>query len=140
MQAWRPSILIKSRLQHRCSPVNIAKFSRTPPIFNNICERLLLHLPVSEKIFSSATSNTQPVRRKWFYRVKMFFLSFKVMCALFVALHLVTWRFYFAWLYLLFHLNPSRPCILESCSKIKINLNFNFHIYLWCLKRFYEGL
>ena len=32
---------IKKRLQHRCFPVNIAKFSRTP-ILKNICERLPL--------------------------------------------------------------------------------------------------
>ena len=32
------------------------------------------------------------------------------------------------------------PCILESCSWMKIKLNFYFHTSLWCLKRFYEGL
>ena len=32
---------IKKRLQHRCFPVNIAKFLRTF-ILKNICERLLL--------------------------------------------------------------------------------------------------
>ena len=32
---------IKIRLQHRCFPVNFAKFLRTP-ILKNICERLLL--------------------------------------------------------------------------------------------------
>ena len=32
---------IKKRLQHRCFPVNFAKFLRTP-ILRNICERLLL--------------------------------------------------------------------------------------------------
>ena len=46
---------IKKRLQHRCVPVNIAKFLGTPilkniakflrtPILKNICGRLLLHL------------------------------------------------------------------------------------------------
>ena len=34
---------IKKRLQHRCFPVNIAKFLRTA-ILNNICERQLLYL------------------------------------------------------------------------------------------------
>ena len=34
---------IKKRLQHKCFPVNIAKFVRTP-ILKNICEQLLLHL------------------------------------------------------------------------------------------------
>ena len=33
---------IKKRLQHSCSPVNIAKFFREP-ILKNICERLLLN-------------------------------------------------------------------------------------------------
>ena len=33
--------LIKKRLQHRCFPVNIAKFLKTP-ILKNICEGLLL--------------------------------------------------------------------------------------------------
>ena len=32
---------IEKRLQHRCFPVNIAKFLKTP-ILKNICERLLL--------------------------------------------------------------------------------------------------
>ena len=34
---------IKKRLQHRCFPVNIAKFLRGP-ILKNICERLLLRI------------------------------------------------------------------------------------------------
>ena len=34
---------IKKRLQHRCFPVNIAKFLRTP-VLKNICERLLLQI------------------------------------------------------------------------------------------------
>ena len=38
LQAWS---FIKKRLQHRCVPVNIAKFLRTP-ILKNIWERLLL--------------------------------------------------------------------------------------------------
>ena len=33
--------VIKKKLQHRCFPVNIAKFLTTP-ILKNICERLLL--------------------------------------------------------------------------------------------------
>ena len=33
--------LIKKRLQHKCVPVNIAKFIRTP-IVKNICKRLLV--------------------------------------------------------------------------------------------------
>ena len=32
------------------------------------------------------------------------------------------------------------PCITESSIEIKIKLNFYFHTFLWCLKRFYEGL
>ena len=39
-QAWD---FIEKRLQHRCFPVNIAKFLRTP-ILKNICERLLLEI------------------------------------------------------------------------------------------------
>ena len=35
------SLFIKKRTQHRCFPVNIAKFLRTP-IWKNICRRLLL--------------------------------------------------------------------------------------------------
>ena len=38
---------IKKRVQHRCFPVNIAKFLKTP-ILRNVCERLrLTHLPGS---------------------------------------------------------------------------------------------
>ena len=40
---------IKKRLQHRCFPINIAKFLRTP-ILKNICECLLLHLVMNDII------------------------------------------------------------------------------------------
>ena len=35
------NVVIQKRFQHRCFPVNIAKFLRTP-ILKNICEWLLL--------------------------------------------------------------------------------------------------
>ena len=35
---------IEKRLQHRCFPVNIVKFLRTP-VLKNICERLFKHFP-----------------------------------------------------------------------------------------------
>ena len=41
------SFLIKKRLQHRCLPVNIANFLRTP-ILKKICERLRLSVPRSD--------------------------------------------------------------------------------------------
>ena len=31
-------------------------------------------------------------------------------------------------------------CISESFIEIKINLNLYLHTFLWCLKRFYEGV
>ena len=37
------SNFIKKRLQHRCFPMNIAKFLATP-ILKNTCERLLLRI------------------------------------------------------------------------------------------------
>ena len=37
--------VIKKRIQHRCFPVNIAKFLRTP-IFKNICKTLLLSVSI----------------------------------------------------------------------------------------------
>ena len=38
---------VKKRVQHRCFPVNIAEFLKTP-ILRNVCERLrLTHLPGS---------------------------------------------------------------------------------------------
>ena len=40
---FRPATILKKRLEHKCFPVNIAKFLRTP-ILKNICERLLLQL------------------------------------------------------------------------------------------------
>ena len=40
---------IKKRLQHRCFPINIAKFLRTS-ILKNICERLLLHTGPSKRL------------------------------------------------------------------------------------------
>ena len=41
LQGFTPATLLKKRLQHRCFPVSIAKFVRTP-ILKNIGERLLL--------------------------------------------------------------------------------------------------
>ena len=41
LQAWRPATFLKNRHQHRCFPVNTAKFLRTP-ILKKTCERLLL--------------------------------------------------------------------------------------------------
>ena len=35
------------------------------------------------------------------------------------------------------HVNPSRP---DPGQREKTNLNFYFHKFLWCLKRFHEGL
>ena len=40
VEAWN---IIKKRLQHKCFPVNILKFLKTP-ILKNICERLLLYI------------------------------------------------------------------------------------------------
>ena len=42
----KPCNFIKKKLQHRCFSVNIAEFLRTP-ILKNICERLLLSIPIS---------------------------------------------------------------------------------------------
>ena len=43
---------IKKRLQHRCFPVNIAKFLRAP-ILKNTCQRLLLPIHFSGRIWST---------------------------------------------------------------------------------------
>ena len=45
--------LIKKQLQHRCFPVNITKFSRTP-ILKNMCQRLLLKGPLHLAKFAIA--------------------------------------------------------------------------------------
>ena len=41
LQAFSPSDFTKKRIQHRCFPVNNAKFLRKT-ILKNLCERLLL--------------------------------------------------------------------------------------------------
>ena len=35
--AWRPEFVLKKRFQHRCFPVNIAKFLRTAFLWNTFC-------------------------------------------------------------------------------------------------------
>ena len=40
--------LFRKKLQHRCFPVNIAKFLRTP-VLKNICKRLFLKKPIFTK-------------------------------------------------------------------------------------------
>ena len=54
MQAFRPSALLKKKLEHRCFFANIEKLLRTP-ILKNICERLLLR--VSLELFPTWTNN-----------------------------------------------------------------------------------
>ena len=54
MQAFRPSALLKKKLEHRCFFANIEKLLRTP-ILKNICERLLLR--VSLERFPTWTNN-----------------------------------------------------------------------------------
>ena len=51
---FQPSNFIKDRFQHRCFPVNIAKFLKTPTL-KNICERLLLLIA----IFSQENNHMQ---------------------------------------------------------------------------------
>ena len=46
----------KKRLQHRCFPVNIAKFLRTT-ILKNICERLFLYVRILKKNFFAKWKN-----------------------------------------------------------------------------------
>ena len=45
---WRPATLLKKRLQHRCFPVNFAKFLRTP-FLRNTSGRLLLFVLTPRK-------------------------------------------------------------------------------------------
>ena len=40
LQDWRPEVLLEKRLQHRCFPVNIAKFLRTE-FLQNTCSLCL---------------------------------------------------------------------------------------------------
>ena len=58
LQAFRPAILLK-RLQHRCFPANIAKFSGTT-ILENICERLFLSTAVLPYYLIVIPSTTLP--------------------------------------------------------------------------------
>ena len=45
------SLFNTKRLQHRCLPVNIAKFLRTSGIPKNICKRLFLSMPKFGRFF-----------------------------------------------------------------------------------------
>ena len=63
---------IKKRLQHRCFPVNIAKFLRTP-ILKNICEWLLLIIlwsPSWKSISDKCLSSQQAFVLSWWGRLK----------------------------------------------------------------------
>ena len=65
----------KKKLQHRCFPVNIAEFSRTP-IFKNICEQLLLGSEKSVQLFAWNFTDL----------FEMFFRTFFIInCLLFVV-------------------------------------------------------
>ena len=41
IQAWRPATLLKKRLQHRCFPVNVAKFLITATFIEDLWRQLL---------------------------------------------------------------------------------------------------
>ena len=43
LQAWRPATLLKREFQHKCFPVKLTNFLRTP-ILKNICEQLFLEI------------------------------------------------------------------------------------------------
>ena len=57
---------IKKRLQHRCFPVNIVKFLRTP-ILKNTCERLFLQIP--ERSYSKRVLLYLLNQMPWLWRV-----------------------------------------------------------------------
>ena len=91
---------IKKRLQHRCFPVNVAKFLRTS-ILKNICERLLLKfisamLKWNIKVISKNRLNLNPDVFAWSYIFK-FRWKFLVRCK--TSLHMQKSRFF---LYLFF--------------------------------------
>ena len=73
---------IKKRLQHRCFPVNIVKFLRTP-ILKNIGERWLLDLDKANSIsfrfcFEEALTTDHNLFLFWFVRFVFHFVCFFV--------------------------------------------------------------
>ena len=50
LQAWRPAFLLKKRFQHRCFPVNIAKFLRTVFLWNTFCLLYFSEILFDDKI------------------------------------------------------------------------------------------
>ena len=50
LQAWRSAFLLKKRFQHRCFPVNIAKFLRAAFLRNNFCSLYFSEILCDERI------------------------------------------------------------------------------------------
>ena len=56
---------LQKRLQHKCFPVNIAKFLRIP-ILENICERLLLYAPEKKHLTFSSSHQGCSIKKVFF--------------------------------------------------------------------------
>ena len=65
MQAFKLEVFIKKRLQHRCFPVSIAKFLRTP-ILKNICKQLTLEWLLPEYLLMVTSGILIEITRRVF--------------------------------------------------------------------------
>ena len=65
MQAFKLGVFIKKRLQHRCFPVSIAKFLRTP-ILKNICKQLTLEWLLPEYLLMVTSGILIEITRRVF--------------------------------------------------------------------------
>ena len=93
---------IKKRLQHRCFPMNIAKFLKTT-ILKNICERLLLKVTFyrcnqNTKKFKKIANNTQLYLMNTFSHVD--WIQEYTGCSL-----KSWWTYSLKWTFIAFHMN-----------------------------------
>ena len=63
LQAFSHAILLKRDLQHRCLPVNIAQFLRTP-VLKNTCELIFERFPTWSKNIASNIGNEEEIFSK----------------------------------------------------------------------------
>ena len=102
LQAWRPSFLLKKRLQHRFFPVNIAKFLRTAFLSNPFCSLYFSEILCDDRILWTSLDT------------KLTFLYIFYYC--FVFLHNPSVRI-------------GSPWLLCTCFNIKIFIKRDFRTH-----------
>ena len=125
--------------------ITLTSFSSTSTWYNHFS----LFLKKANCLLQSSHQIASTLRQNWGWYLIFFYLTQSIF-----QCNLLFWETYemltYCWKEISRMACPDQDSF-DSCSKLnpscpnhrprkKINLNFSFHTFLWCLKRFYEGL